>query len=80
MSKNPRQQTTTRVLVTVEVTDLQPWGPECTTAQIYKRSREAALLSVDCAIRGQQQPDRSGSLRVVGTPQIMMVITEDEKL
>jgi hypothetical protein len=73
-----RQRTTTRVLVTVEVTDLQPWGPECTTAQIYKRAKEAALLSVDCAIRGKQQPDCSGRMCVVGVPKIVMVITEEE--
>ena len=73
------QKTTTRVQVTVEVIDNQPWNAETTTGEIYKRAREHALQQVDNAIRGGEiKFDRSGSIRIVGQPSVSMVMTEDK--
>jgi hypothetical protein len=44
MSK-PRVRTSTgaTVTITVELTGLGSWGPECTTEQVYRQAREAAI-------------------------------------
>lgn len=46
------QSTTTRVQVTVEVIDLQPWEADCKVGTIYMRAKKHALQQVDNAIRG----------------------------
>ena len=73
------QSTTTRVQVTVEVTDLQSWNSETTVGKIYERAKEHALQQVDSAIRGGEiKFDRSGSMRIVGEPRVSLVMTEDK--
>lgn len=73
------QSTTTRVQVTVEVIDLQPWNGETTVGKIYERAKEHALQQVDSAIRGGEiKFDRSGSMRIVGEPRVSLVMTEDK--
>jgi hypothetical protein len=44
MSK-PRVRTSTgaTVTITVELTGLGSWGPECTTEQVYRQAGEAAV-------------------------------------
>lgn len=71
------QKTTTRVSVTVEVIDMQPWGAETTAGDIYKRAKEHAQLQVENAIRGDLKIDRSGHLRIIGEPTVSLVMTED---
>lgn len=66
------QSTTTRVQVTVEVIDLQPWNAETTTGEIYKRARECALSAVRAAIATNLH------CRVVGEPCVALVMTEDK--
>ena len=73
------QKTTTRVQVTVEVIDHQPWNAETTAGKIYERAREHALQQVDNAIRGGViKFDRSGSMRIIGHPSVSLVMTEDK--
>jgi hypothetical protein len=73
------QSTTTRVQVTVEVIDLQPWNAETPAGKIYERAKEHALQQVDSAIRGGEiKFDRSGSMRIVGEPRVSLVMTEDK--
>lgn len=68
-------QTTTRVQVTVEVIDNQPWDAETKVSEIYKRAREDALQQVQNTIRGGDlKIDRSGVLRIVGEPFVSLVI------
>lgn len=67
MSK--KAQTRTVAVVQLEVTDNQPYGEEWTAADILKRAREGALNTIRCLNRAD--------LRVVGTPKIRMVITEE---
>lgn len=74
------QSTTTRVQVTVEVIDLQPWEADCKVGTIYMRAKKHALQQVDNAIRGGEiKFDRSGSMRIVGEPRVSLVMTEDER-
>lgn len=44
MSK-PRARTSTgaKVTVTLELSNLGSWGPDCTTSQVYDQAREAAI-------------------------------------
>jgi len=73
------QSTTTRVQVTVEVINLQPWEAETPTGKIYERAKEHALQQVDSAIRGGEiKLDRSGSMRIIGEPRVSLVMTEDK--
>lgn len=65
------QTTTTRVQVTVEVSDLQPWDAETPTGKIYERAKESALMHVQNAIR-------AGSMRIVSEPRVSLVMTEDK--
>lgn len=72
-------KTTTRVQVTVEVIDVQPWGEETTTGKIYKQAQEHAIRVVRGAIHGDLKIDRSGSIRIVGEPHVSLVMTEDKQ-
>lgn len=62
-------QTKTIAVVQLEITDSQPYGAEWTAGDIMKRAREGALNTILCLNRTD--------LRVVGTPKIKMVITEE---
>ncbi len=73
------QKTTTRVQVTVEVIDHQPWASDCIVGTIYMRAREHALLQVENAIRGDGGINRSGHIRIVGKPHVSLVMTEDKQ-
>lgn len=72
------QKTTTRVQVTVEVIDHQPWASDCVVGTIYMRAKEHALLQVENAIRGDNKIDRGGRIRIVGEPHVSLVMTEDK--
>lgn len=73
------QKTTTRVQVTIEVIDLQPWESECKVSTIYMRAKEHALQQVENAIRGGEiKFDRSGHMRIIGQPSVSLVMTEEK--
>lgn len=38
-----RTSTGAKVTVTIELSSLGSWGPECTTGQVYEQAREAAI-------------------------------------
>ena len=76
-SERATMKTITRVAVTVEVIDTQPWNDETTTGHIYKRAKEHARLQVENAIRGEKY-DQSGHLRIIGEPHVSLVMTEDK--
>lgn len=73
------QKTTTRVTVTVEVIDSQPWDAECKVGTIYLRAKEHARLQVQNTIRGELKIDRSSHLRIIGEPHVSLVMTEDKQ-
>lgn len=66
------QSTTTRVQVTVEVIDPQPWSPDTAAGQIYKRASDAAMSAVRAAIATNLR------CQVVGEPRVSLVMTEDK--
>jgi hypothetical protein len=41
----PRSRTTTgaKVTITLELSNLGSWGPDCTTGQVHDQAREAAI-------------------------------------
>jgi len=74
------QKTTTRVQVTVEVIDSQPWNAETTAGKIYDRAKDHAVQQVENAIRGGEiKFDRSGHMRIIGQPSVSLVMTEDKQ-
>ena len=67
------QKTITRVQVTVEVVDVQPWESECKVGTIYMRAKEHALMQVQNAI----QERKPRNMQIVGEPSVSLVMTED---
>lgn len=68
------QKTTTRVHLTVEVIDLQPWSPDTAAGQIYKQASDAADAAV-AAVRAAIATNLR--CQVVGKPRVSLVTTED---
>ena len=68
------KKTTTRVQVIVEVIDAQPWSPETTVGDIYKRAKEHARMQVQNAI----QERKPRNMQIVGDPLVSLVMTEDK--
>lgn len=68
------QKTITRVQVTVEVVDVQPWESECKVGTIYMRAKEHALMQVQNAI----QERKPRNMQIVGEPSVSLVMTEDK--
>ena len=67
------QKTTTRVTVTVEVIDSQPWPPDTTVEHIYKRAKQCALSAVRAAIATNL------NCQVADEPHVSLVMTEDKQ-
>ena len=65
------QKTTTRVQVTIEIIDSQPWSAETTAKKIYNKARQCALSAVRAAIATNLR------CQVVGEPSVSLVMTED---
>ncbi|MBN7822348.1 hypothetical protein [Bowmanella yangjiangensis] len=74
MSK-PRVNTSTTAVVTltIELTGLGSWGPDCKTSQVYDQAKEAALGR----LRRLFQGDPNG-VRVVGAVKVKSVTTDTE--
>ncbi len=61
---------TARIQITLEVDADSPWGPECSVSQVYKQAAESALTKLHNGLKIQ-------SYRVIGTPKIIGIITEE---
>lgn len=68
MSNERKIQTRTIVTLQLEVHDAQPYDDTWTAGSIHRRATESAMNT----IASLNRPD----LRVVGDPQVRMVITE----
>jgi hypothetical protein len=68
-----RTTTGARVTVTLELTNLGSWGPDCKIDQVYHQAREAAIGR----IRNAFAKDARG-VKVVGTPQVQAITTDVE--
>lgn len=75
-TRKPIARTTTNatVTVTLEITGVGSWGPQCTTGQVYEQARAAALRVVEDAFRGQLK-----RIRVVGPIGVQAITTDLEK-
>lgn len=74
MSK-PKVQTTTGAVVTLtlEISNVGSWGPDCDLAQVYGQAREAAVGRIRNAFRDERT---ARSIRIVGTPVIKAITTD----
>lgn len=73
MSKRPIVRTTTgaTVTLTIEISGLGSWGPDCLIDQVYRQAREEAVNRINNAFKD----DRRG-VRILG-PVIVKAITTD---
>lgn len=62
-----RLRTRTRVQVTVEISDSQPWPPEATIGEIQNRAKEEALRLVRTKF----------NFPVIGDPLVLIVMAEE---
>lgn len=74
MSK-PVVRTTTGAVVTltIEISNVGSWGPECQMDQVYRQAAESAIGRV----RNAFAKDARG-VRVVGTPVVQAITTDME--
>ena len=73
MSKRPIVRTTTgaTVTLTIELSSLGSWGPDCQMDQVYRQAKEAAIGRINNAFKD----DRRG-VRILG-PVVVKAITTD---
>jgi hypothetical protein len=60
-----------KAVVTVEVTGLGSWGPDCQNDQVFRQASEAAIG------RLQNCKDLS-NVRIIGEPKITMICAQEE--
>ena len=75
MSQKPRARTTTsaRVTLTIELSNLGSWGPDCLIDQVYRQAIEAARARVSRAFSGAH------TARIIGTPIVQAITTDMEQ-
>jgi len=75
MSKpHARTSTCAKVTLTVELTNLGSWGPDCTLDQVYRQAREAAIGRLDKVFK-----DHIATTRILGPVIVKAVTTDLEK-
>ena len=74
MSNKPRVRTTTtaRATVTVEISGLGSWGPDCKLEQVYAQAREAAERAILKSLQGSK-------VRILGHTEIQAITTDLER-
>jgi len=75
MSK-PTVRTTTGAVVTltVQISNVGSWGPDCTTDQVYRQAVESAIGRV----RNAFAKDPRG-VKIIGNPTVQAIATDMEK-
>ncbi|MBC3411326.1 hypothetical protein HU720_08415 [Pseudomonas sp. SWRI51] len=75
MSKpHARTQTGAKVTLTIELTSLGSWGPDCTLDQVYRQAREAAIGRLNKVFK-----DHVATTRILGPVIVEAVTTDPEK-
>ena len=75
MSKpHARTSTGAKVTLTVELTNLGSWGPDCTLDQVYRQAREAAVGRLNKVFK-----NHVASTRIIGPVIVEAVTTDLEK-
>lgn len=75
MSK-PHARTTTsaKVTITIELSSLGNWGPDCTIDQVYRQAREAAIGRLNTVFK-----EHIASTRILGPVIVEAITTNLEK-
>lgn len=55
--------------ITVRISDLGSWGPDCSVQQVHDQATRAALGAI-------RNMDKDRRLTVIGTPEIKTITTE----
>lgn len=69
-----RTSTGAKVTITLELTNLGSWGPECTTGQVYEQARDAAIGRLNRLFK-----DEARNAKVVGPIVVEAITTDLEK-
>ncbi|VVN43896.1 hypothetical protein V0M98_17790 [Pseudomonas silesiensis] len=76
MTKRPTVRTTTgaTVTLTIEISNIGSWGPDCKIDQVYRQAREEAIGRINRAFKDDQR-----GVRILG-PVVVKAITTDVEL
>ncbi|MBP2197186.1 hypothetical protein [Pantoea cypripedii] len=66
-----RTSTSAKVTITIEISNLGMWGPDCQISQVYRQAIEEANGKLSKLFYGQD-------IRVVGTPVVQAISTDVE--
>lgn len=73
-AKKPRVKTTTGAVVTltIQISNVGSWGPDCQMSQVYSQALESARQRLSKAFSG------SRDIAIVGVPNIRSITTDME--
>jgi hypothetical protein len=74
MKQRSRTTTGAKVTITLELSNLGSWGPDCTTGQVHDQAREAAIGRLNRLFK-----DHLDSTKIVGRVIVEAVTTSLEK-
>lgn len=69
-----RTTTSATVSVTIELSNIGSWGPDCDLSQVYRQATEAAVGRINQAFRGD-----SRGIRILGPAKVQAITTDMEK-
>lgn len=69
-----RTSTAAKVTLTIELTNLGSWGPDCTIDQVYRQAREAAIGRLNKVFK-----DHTSTTRILGPVVVEAITTDLEK-
>ena len=69
-----RTTTNAKVTVTVELSGIGSWGPDCALSQVYSQAREEAIGRISRAFK-----DQIHRIKVVGPVLVEAITTDMEK-
>ena len=72
MTDDVKTSTYAKVTLTIEVSSIGSWGPECALSQVYKQGVESALGAINRLFRADP------FFRVVGTPKVEAITVTRE--
>ncbi|MBH3246110.1 hypothetical protein I5N23_04330 [Serratia marcescens] len=67
-----RTKTGAKVTLTLELTNLGSWGPECQINQVYKQALDQAAGKLGRLLNGQSD------IRIIGRPVVQAITTDVE--
>ncbi len=65
-----RTSTSAVVTLTIEISNVGSWGPDCQIDQVYRQAREAARMRISKAFNGDRY------IAIVGVPNIRCITTD----